>query len=242
MPAHHPGAHRFGALYAANSHLPSENGEEPLRKNRLIFQLLAAELLNWYARQEKALALKNSGLTTLDLQILNAIARGQRLDSIAEDLDISLHALRRRHVRSINTKLKTKTIVEAACLASEQGFLAIASERKVGYVIHSARCGTLLREDYGIPFWSDFNPAGLDDAQVFPDIESAKRTLEVIRFPQGECEFRRIDVYHTATTASIDECAAAGIPRWDPSTLNCGLPADDSATWGTLGSPPVDYH
>jgi hypothetical protein len=102
MPAHHPGAHRFGALYAANSHLPSENGEEPLRKNRLIFQLLAAELLNWYARQEKALALKNSGLTTLDLQILNAIARGQRLDSIAEDLDISLHALRRRHVRSIN--------------------------------------------------------------------------------------------------------------------------------------------
>ena len=166
MPAHHPGAHRFGALYAANSHLPSENGEEPLRKNRLIFQLLAAELLNWYARQEKALALKNSGLTTLDLQILNAIARGQRLDSIAEDLDISLHALRRRHVRSINTKLKTKTIVEAARLASEQGFLAIASERKVGYVIHSARCGTLLRQDYGIPFWSDFNPAGLDDAQV----------------------------------------------------------------------------
>jgi hypothetical protein len=47
---------------------------------------------------------------------------------------------------------------------------------------------------------------------------------------------------HTATTASIDECAATGIPRWDPSTLNCGLPADDSATWGTLGAPPVDYH
>ena len=242
MPAHHPGGRRFGALYAANNHLPSENGEEPLRKNRLIFQLLAAELLNWYARQEKALALKNSGLTTLDLQILNAIARGERLESIAEGLSISLYALRRQHVRSINAKLRTKTIADAARSASEQGFLAIASERKVGYVIHSARCGTLLREDYGIPFWSAFNPAGLDDAQVFPDVETAQRTLLMIKFPQDECEFRRVDVYHTATTASIDDCAAAGIPRWDPSTANGGSPADDSATWGTLGSPPADYH
>ena len=50
MPAHHPDARRFGALYAANNHLPSENGEEPLRKNRLIFQLLSTELLNWYAK------------------------------------------------------------------------------------------------------------------------------------------------------------------------------------------------
>jgi Autoinducer binding domain len=96
MPAHHPAAHRFGAFYAANNHLPSENGEEPLRKNRLIFQLLAAELLNWYARQEKALALKNSGLTTLDLQILNAIARGEPLESIAEGQGISLYALRQK--------------------------------------------------------------------------------------------------------------------------------------------------
>jgi hypothetical protein len=54
------------------------------------------------------------------------------------------------------------------------------------------------------------------------------------------CEFRRVDVYHTGTAASIDDCAAAGIPRWNPSTINGGSPADDSATWGTLGSPPAD--
>jgi hypothetical protein len=172
---------------------------------------------------------------------LNAIARGERIESIAESLDISLYALRRQYVRSINAKLRTKTIVDAARSASEQGFLAIASERRVGYVIHSARCGTLLREDYGIPFLSAFNPAGLDDAQVFPDVETAQRTLMMIQFPQDECEFRRVDVYHTATTASIDDCAVPGIPRWDPSTVNGGSPADDSATWGTLGSPPAGY-
>jgi alkylhydroperoxidase/carboxymuconolactone decarboxylase family protein YurZ len=81
-----------------------------------------------------------------------------------------------------NAKLRTKTIVDAARSASEQEFLAIASERKVGYVMHSDRFGTLLREDYGITFQSNFNPAGLDDAQVFPDVESAQRKLEVIKF------------------------------------------------------------
>jgi hypothetical protein len=81
-----------------------------------------------------------------------------------------------------NAKLRTKTIVDAARAAAEQGFLAIASERKVGYVMHSDRFGTLLREDYGITFQSNFNPAGLDDAQVFPDVESAQRKPEVIKF------------------------------------------------------------
>jgi hypothetical protein len=242
MPAHHPGAQRFGALYAANDRLPADSGEEPLRHNRLIFKLLAGELLDWYANQEKAFSLKNSGLTTLELKVLNAIARDERLESIAESIGMSLHVLRRRHIHSINAKLKTKTILEAARLASEQGILAIASERKVGYVIHSDRWGTFLREDFGIPFWSNVNPEGIDEAQLFPDTEAAQRTLVAIGYPAEECQFRRVDVYHTATTASIDDCVAAGVPRWNPSTLHVGAPADDSGTWGTLGAPPVDYH
>ena len=229
--------------HASARRLASSNvSKESTRRLGSLFELVRKGPVHKRSHRREALALKNSGLTTLDLQILNAIARGERIESIAESLDNSLYPLRRQYVRSINAEFRTKTIEDAARSASEQGFLTVASERMVGYVIHSARCGTLLREDYGIAFWSDFNPAGLDDAQVFPDAETAQRTLSMIKFPQDECEFRRVDVYHTATTASIDDCAAAGIPRWDPSTMNCGSPADDSATWGTLGSPPADYH
>lgn len=79
-------------------------------------------------------------------------------------------------------------------------------------------------------FWSNVNPEGIDEAQLFPDIEAAQRTLEVTGIHSEECQFLRVDVYHTATTASMDNCAAAGIPRWDPSTPHVGAPADDSGT------------
>lgn len=241
-PAHQPNAPRFGALYAANNRLPADHGEEPLRHNRLLFKLLAGELLEWYANQEKLFALKNSGLTLVELQILNAVARDLTHASIADSLNLSLYSLRRQHIHSIIVKLKTKTIYEAARLASLQGLLAIASERKVGYVIYHDRWGTFLREDCGIPFWSNVNPEGIDEAQIFPDIETAQRALGSSSHGVQQCQFRRVDVYHTATTVSIAECAAAGIPRWDPSTTRVNSPPDASATWSALKGPPKDYH
>jgi hypothetical protein len=98
-----------------------------------------------------------------------------------------------------------------------------------------------LREDYGVPFWSNVNPEGIDEAQFFPDVESAQRMLKLKGFAFDECQLKRVDVYHTATAASIEDCIAAGIPRWDPSTVHVGAPADDSGTWGSL-APPSDYH
>jgi hypothetical protein len=128
-----------------------------------------------------------------------------------------------------------------ARVAADRGILAIASERKVGYLIHSTRWGTFLRQVYGVPFWSKVNPEGIDEAQVFAGAESAQQILRTLQIGH-DCELRRVDVHHTADTASIDDCVAAGIPRWDPSSLSSGAPADNSSTPGTLDGPPAQYH
>ncbi|WP_207003954.1 autoinducer binding domain-containing protein [Trinickia mobilis] len=240
-PAHLPRASKFGVLYASNSTLPADHGEEPLRENRVFFGALSAELLDWYISRDKALALKRSALSTLEIQILDATARGQTLDQIALSLDLSETALRERISASIRSKLAAKNIIEAARLADEMGLLAAGSERKVAYVVHSPRWGTFLGEILGVPFWSNVNPEGLERAAIFADVLTAREVLDS-QLPGHDCVLHRVDVHHAAQTASIDDCVAAGLPGWAPGCTNSGAPADDSGTVGVLGAPPATYH
>ncbi|QCP53892.1 hypothetical protein FAZ95_33395 [Trinickia violacea] len=240
-PAHQPRGGKFAVLTASNPTLPSGEGEERLRENRILFCALSAELLEWYASRDRALALSRSGLSMIELQILNAVARGQTLDQATESLGLSKTALRDRYGPSIRNKLGAKHIIEAARLADEQGLLAAVSERKVAYVIHSPKWGVFLRELYGVPFWSGVNPEGFDGATIFADAASAREVLDT-QLPGHDCVLHRVDVHHAAQTASIEDCAAAGLPRWDPRCTTSGAPADDSGTCGVLGEPPATYH
>ena len=240
-PAHNPGRNKFGALYASNSSLPSEQGEEVLRKNRLLFRELSLELLGWYERNEQILALEAAGLSQLELSILQHVFEGETLDSIAQTLDVSKTALRERHIPSIRSRMSARTIVEAAKCAADQGFLALASERLVVYVIHSPKFGMFLGEDLGVQWWSESNPEGLKEAAIFSDAASANRILDMQ--PSGhDCVLHRIDVHHSAQSASIEDCVAAGLPAWDPCYSSSVAPADDSGTPGAMGQPPASYH
>jgi DNA-binding CsgD family transcriptional regulator len=242
LPTHVLETNKFGALYAANSRLPADGGEEPLRANWRLFKLLSADLLDWYVNQEKAFAQKSTHLTTIEFQILNARARGENHELIAEALDISIHALTRQYFRSINTKLNAKTIDEAVRIAGERGLLAYVSERKVCYVVYSPKYGVFLRREGSLgtmQFWSS-SPYEIDDAEIFPDAQSAQSFIDSLE-PGFVAAFHRVEVHYMAQTASIAECVASGLPAWDPGSLTSGAPPDDSGTWGDLNEPPSTY-
>lgn len=240
MPAHSPDRRFFGALYAANSDLPSDNGEQPLRKNRLAFSLLAKEVFEWYERKEKAFARKSSGLLPLDIKILEEVRRGCDVKQIAGALDLTQNALRTKYLPEICKKLNASNKNEAAAIAYRNGFLAIASARKIAYVIYSSQYGIYLCTLWNYPCWSKIEPSEIYDAQAFPDEESAQQFLDSLNIPSGhDCVLRRVDVHHSAWSATIKDCADAGLPAWNPTTPttsghspdNLGTPA------GVLESP-----
>jgi len=242
LPTHALETNKFGALYAANSRLPADGGEELLRANWRLFKLLSADLLDWYVREEKVLSQKSSHLTTIELQILNAKARGETCELIAEALDISMYALTRQYFRSINTKLNAKTIAEAVRIAGERCLLANVSERKVCYVVYSPKYGIFLRREGSLgtmQFWSS-SPYEIDDAEIFPDAKSAQCFIDSLG-PGFVAAFHRVEVHYMARTASIAECVASGLPTWDPGSLTSGAPPDDSGTWGELNEPRSTY-
>ena len=231
-PAHAPRSDKFGALYVTSPVIPGEQGEEPLRRNEVLLRALSFAVLNWYLGQERYAALRQSGLNTAELQILDVIAKGGTAEMARERAGVSKAAMRAKITPSIRSKLSAKNLIRAAKVAEERGLLAAASDRKVAYVVYSPRWGVFLREDFGIPFWSGLNPQGLDTAQLFPDAASARRVFDAQ--PAGhDCELRRVEVHFSARNASIVDCVAAGLPAWNPSTVHDNSPADDSATWGS---------
>jgi DNA-binding CsgD family transcriptional regulator len=244
IPAHGPEARFFGVLYVAMPDLPQDGGEEPLRKNRLLFKLIAGEIFDWYDRGERASSWSSSGLTRLELDILYLSAQGGSSAMIAESLGLSANAVTRRHFKSINAKLRTSSITESVRLAGARNLLPIASARKVAYVLHSPVYGIYLGSDHNVPFWSGIMPSGMDEAVVFSDIESAEAALTDLSLVRGhDVELKRVDIHQAAQTATINDCVRAGLPAWDPIVQTSGAPPDDSATPGDLNdsSPPL-YH
>ena len=59
-------------------------------------------------------------------------------------------------------------------------------------------------------------PGELEEAQVFDDVASAREVIErVMPNLQDILQFRRIDVHCFATTATKEDCVAAGLPAWE---------------------------
>jgi len=216
VPAHCRGSSHFGVLYVATNTLPEDNGEERLRANQALFRALSAQVFEWYMKKEVATAFANTRLSTLELQILSAHKRGFTLDVIAEVLNLTPTSLKRTHVPSINHKLNTKSIHEARRIASAQGLLPIVSDRKVAYIMYSTTHGVFLREDCNCPFFSKMIPGELEEAQIFDDVASANEVIDrVMPNQKGLLQFRRVDVHCFATTATREECVAAGVPSWE---------------------------
>jgi DNA-binding CsgD family transcriptional regulator len=238
VPAHHRGSNHFGVLYAATDTLPEENGEERLRANQALFRALSAQVFEWYMRKEASTAFRNTGLTPVELQILNAWKRGFQLDAIAEVLNISPTSLKRLHLPSINEKLTTKTIRSSVQVASDLGLLPLVSDRKVAYVLYSPKHGVFLRADGACPAFSKLFPGPTEEAQIFDDIAAANELIdEVMPNQRGELEFRRVDVHCFATSASREECAAAGLPWWEPDADQ-----EDEDAWVERNGPSSSYH
>ncbi|OTP70398.1 hypothetical protein PAMC26510_25730 [Caballeronia sordidicola] len=243
IPAHGPETRFFGVLYVAMPELPQDGGEEPLRKNRLLFKLIAGEIFDWYDRGERASSWSSSGLTRLELDILYLSAQGESAAMIAQSLGLSANAVTRRHFKSINAKLQASSITESVRLAGARNLLPIASARKVAYVLHSPVYGIYLGSDHSVPFWSGIMPSGMDEAVVFADIESAEAALSDLKLPHGhDVKLVRVDIHQAAQTATINDCLRAGLPAWDPLAQTSGGPADDSATPGKLDEVPAKYY
>ncbi len=243
LPAHALESRKFGALYAANSSLPEQGGEEPLRANWRLLKLLSAELLAWYIKQEELYGSKSTNLSPVELSILNAKARGEPNALIAETLGTSMRELLRKHFPSIREKLGVETIDHAVAAARERNLLASASERKVCYVVYSRRYGVFLRREGSLgtmQFWSS-SPYEIDDAETFPDAQAAQRFIDTLE-TGFDAAFHRVEVHYSSHKATVADCVASGLPGWAPHPLDSGAPADDSSTWGTLDDDPAEYH
>ena len=84
------------------------------------------------------------------------------------------------------------------------------------YALYTEDKGIFLGMCLGLGFWSKLYPAGQDHAPTCLTRESAELMRKDLQLPQ---DTTRILMLHTkdSTYATIEECVAAGVERWDPS-------------------------
>ncbi|CAH2803817.1 MAG: hypothetical protein CBHOC_4268 [uncultured Caballeronia sp.] len=83
----------------------------------------------------------------------------------------------------------------------------------MAYVLYSPTHGVFLRADCNCPFFSKMLPDELEEAQIFDGVASASEMIErVMPNQKSLLEFRRVDIHCFATTATREECVAAGLP------------------------------
>ncbi|WP_186184681.1 autoinducer binding domain-containing protein [Burkholderia gladioli] len=232
-PAHEPRSRRFGVLYVANDTLPSQEGEAPLRRNVALFRTLSREIFEWYESRARSDKIIELGLSSQELRVLSGLSRQFPLELIADTLEIGNTVLRDRLLPAIRAKFSVSRIGEAVREAEKHNLLMAIGERKVAYIVYSETYGIFLREEYGAQFWSQLNPSGIDRAQIFKDPEAARHYFQP-RGGSAAYAMRRVDVHHTASVATRQECLAAGLPGWEPGHLSSEGPSDDSGTWGAL--------
>lgn len=89
---------------------------------------------------------------------------------------------------------------------------------KLRYVLYSEEAGIYLGSCMGLGFWSKMDPAGQDRACTFAgkdDVEAWKKSLD---HPENLPDFHLVEVWPDLPDyyASIDACANAQLPRWNP--------------------------
>ncbi len=84
------------------------------------------------------------------------------------------------------------------------------------FVLFSDFLGVYLGSAMGFGFWSKLDPVGQDHACSFDSREETIRFLSTWKHIPKSLEARELEVASPDGYVSIDECVAAGIPRWSP--------------------------
>lgn len=232
-PAHDPKSRHFGALYVANDQIPAAGGEEILRQNAVLYRALSQEMFEWLESRRRGQAIQNLGLTAEDLQILSGLTRQLPIEVIAKESGFRVTTIRDKYLPAIKRKFSVSRIDEAIAVADKLDILTAMAERKVAYIVFRKGFGIFLADEFGVKYWSQFNPSGIDRAKIFKDPIDARLSLG-ISDRNDEYSMGRVDVHATATSATVAECLLAGLPGWEPGEVHDDGPPDESGTWSTI--------
>jgi len=112
----------FGVFIAGNA-MPTEAGERALLRYRQVFRALAAELLDWSAKNLARKAIAALGLTDREIAVLNLLARGQAAPEIAMELGVSANRVYKEFYPELTFKMQVDHISKALAMALELGMV-----------------------------------------------------------------------------------------------------------------------
>lgn len=82
-------------------------------------------------------------------------------------------------------------------------------------VLYSEQWGVYLGDFLGFGFWTKIDGAGQDAAITFEDDAEAFRCADSWVSKPDDLETKQVECV-AARYVTIDECEAAGLPRWKP--------------------------
>ncbi|QJP71359.1 LuxR family transcriptional regulator [Burkholderia glumae] len=89
VPAHLPTLNLGGVLYVGSG-APAREAEPALHAKRMLFRLIANELLDWHARQIRRDAARSLALTERETGILRLLRSGYTTHNIAKELSVAV--------------------------------------------------------------------------------------------------------------------------------------------------------
>ena len=84
------------------------------------------------------------------------------------------------------------------------------------YVLFSEEKGVYLGSFAGLGFWTKVDTVGQDFAVAFDTPEEGAEWMQSWETPVPDAKPVRVTLTADRAYASIDECVAAGLPRWTP--------------------------
>ncbi|RQZ31586.1 LuxR family transcriptional regulator [Burkholderia sp. Bp9017] len=121
VPAHLPVLKRLGVLYVG-SDADTWEGEPDLFANKILFRMLALELLDWFHNQLRRDMTEALGLTERHTSILNLLRRGYSASHIAHELNLKVPTIY-AYYKQLNQKFSVNHITRVVEQAAHLGLL-----------------------------------------------------------------------------------------------------------------------
>lgn len=86
-------------------------------------------------------------------------------------------------------------------------------------VITHREWGIYLGSCFGMGFWTKLDPVGQDSAVTFSSEREARAIIDIWESKPAPDDIHCAWVSTETGYASIDECVAAGLDRWDPNSI-----------------------
>ncbi|WP_396334066.1 autoinducer binding domain-containing protein [Burkholderia anthina] len=121
VPAHLPVLKRFGVLYVGCD-ADTWEGEPALYANKVLFRMLALELLDWFHNRMRRDVTAALGLTERHTSILNLLRRGYSASHIAHELNLKVPTIY-AYYKQLNQKFSVNHITRVVEQAAHLGLL-----------------------------------------------------------------------------------------------------------------------